>query len=82
MIYNFLLNLNFWSALFGLAGTILIFFFGLPPKIDRDGNIHLIREQEDKEEKKKAKNYIRASYVGLILLAISFLLQLINSFNV
>ena len=82
MICDLLQNLNFWSAVFGLAGTIFIFFFGLPPKIDRDGHICLRTEQEDEKEKQKAKIYILASYVGLILLAISFFLQLINSFNV
>ena len=82
MTCNLLQNLIFWSAISGLVGTILIFFFGLPPKIDRDGHSHLILEQEDQEEKKKAKRYLFMSYIGLILLAISFLLQLINSFNV
>ena len=82
MIHNLIQSFNFWSAISGLVGTLLIFFFGLPPKIDIDGHIHLILEQENKEEKKKAKRYLFMSYVGLLLLAISFLLQLINSLKV
>lgn len=82
MICDLLQNLNFLSAMSGLTGTIFIFFFGLPPKINKDGHIYLRTEQEDKKEKQKANIYILASYVGLILLAVSFLLQLINSFNV
>ncbi len=74
-----LLNLNFWSALFGLSGTIIIFFFGLPPKIDSDGHIHLICEQEDENEKKKAKKYKTISYFGLSLIGCSFLFQLIGT---
>lgn len=82
MICSLLQNLNFLSAFSGLIGTVLIFFFGLPSKIDRDGHINLILEQEDKKEKEIAKKYILLSYFGLGLLAISFLLQLVNSFNV
>lgn len=72
------MNLNFWSALLGLTGTLLIFIFGLPPKIDQDGHIHLILEQEDKGEKNKAKKYKIVSYFGLSLIAISYFLLLIN----
>lgn len=74
------MNLNFWSALFGLTGTLLIFLFGLPPKIDQDGHINLILEQEDKGEKNKAKKYKITSYFGLSLIAISYFLLLINQF--
>mgnify|MGYP007080410518 CR=1 FL=1 len=72
-------NLTFLSAVCGLLGTSLIFFYGLPPKINRDGNINLILEQEDVGEAKKARNYVKASYVGLSLIAVSFLLQLVAS---
>ncbi len=73
-----LLNINFWSALSGFAGAILIFFFGLPPKIDPDGHIHLSLEQESEEDKRKGKKYKIISYAGILLLAISFLLQLMK----
>lgn len=76
LIYSLLTNIKFWAAFIGLTGTLLIFFFGLPPKIDPEGHIHLIAEQEDKEEKKKAKKYKVSSYIGISLLAFSFLLQL------
>lgn len=78
-IIKLVLNLNFWSALSGFIGTILIFFFGLPPRIDPDGNIHLILEQTSKEDIKEAKIYRKVSYVGVFLLIISFLLQVILS---
>lgn len=74
MVYDF----SFWSALSGLLGALLIFFFGLPPKIDPDGHIHLILEQEDAEEKNKAKWYKRVSYLGVFLLILSFAFQLIS----
>lgn len=81
LIYSLLTNIKFWAAFIGLIGTLLIFFLGLPPKIDPEGHIYLIAEQEDKEEKKKAKKYKLMSYTGISLLAFSFLLQLASIIN-
>ncbi len=78
MVCELLLNINFWAALCGLFGTILIFFFGLPPKVDPSGHINLICGQENEDEKKKGKKYKFLSYVGLTLLGLSFALQIIN----
>ena len=77
-ILNLALNVDFWSALLGFLGSMLIFFFGLPPRVDPEGHIHLILEQTCREEIKKATKYKRASYVGICLLALSFLLQLLK----
>lgn len=77
-ILNQLLDINFLSYTLGFIGTILIFFYGLPPKVDPDGHIHLILEQEDKLEKRKGKIYKKIGYLGIILIAISFLLQIVN----
>lgn len=71
-------NINFWSALSGLMGTILIFFFGIPPRIDPEGQIHLVTGGIDKEEIRKAKYFKYLSYLGILLLALSFLLQIIS----
>jgi hypothetical protein len=76
-----LADLNFYSALSGLIGTVLIFFFGLPPKVDQEGNSYLLLEQGDEKELKKAKKYKFLSYLGLSLLGISFAFQLINIFS-
>jgi len=75
------MNLYFFSALSGFIGTILIFFFGIPPKIDRDGHDNLICEGENKKEKKRYKIYKKISYFGVLLIAISFLIQLASSIN-
>ncbi|MDP3066806.1 MAG: hypothetical protein Q8N08_08730 [Methanobacteriaceae archaeon] len=81
-ICNLLLNVDFWSALFGFIGTVLIFFFGLPPKVDLDGHINLILEQEDEKEKRKGRKYKIISFIGISLLAMSFLLQLIKILSI
>jgi len=79
-IYNLILNINFWSALLGFIGTLFIFFFGLSPRINMEGHINLILEQTDKRMAKRAKFYKKLSYVGILLLSASFLLQLIKLF--
>lgn len=78
-IVKLIINLNFWSALSGLVGAILIFLFGLPPKVDPQGHQHLLLEGTDEKEKGKGKVYKRISYFGVFLLIVSFLLQVIMS---
>lgn len=72
-------NLSLLSALSGLLGAIIIFFFGLPPKLDPEGHQHLLAEGVDEKEKKKARIYKRISYCGVLLLILSFLLQVVIS---
>jgi len=60
------------------AGAIIIFFFGLPPMISERGSIHLITEQVDEGEIKRAKKYKVITRLGLLLLALGFLLQLLE----
>lgn len=78
MIVAVLTNLNFWSAFCGLLGSVILFFFGLPPKIDPNGHVNLILEQVDKNEIKKGNFYKKAGYLGLFLLILSFLIQTIS----
>lgn len=77
-MFSLFLNINFWSALSGLIGTTLIFLFGLPPKVDPEGHTYLVLEQDNKNEKRRAKKYKWLSYLGLLLIGLSFLLQIIN----
>ena len=77
-ILELLLNINFLSANLGFLGSLLLFFFGLPPKLDIDGYQHLILEQIDKDEKRKAKLYRVLGNIGIILITICFLLQVIT----
>jgi hypothetical protein len=76
--YKLFLNTDFWSALFGSIGALLVFFFGLPPKVDPEGYSYLLLEGEDEEEKRKAQRYKKISYAGVLLISTSFLLQLIK----
>ncbi|PIV10736.1 hypothetical protein COS50_03905 [Candidatus Roizmanbacteria bacterium CG03_land_8_20_14_0_80_35_26] len=77
------MNIDFWSALSGFIGTVMLFFFGLPPRLNPEGHINLILEQSNNEEKEKYKMYDKLSYFALGLIASSFLLQIIKIlFNV
>jgi hypothetical protein len=74
-----LTNLAFWSAISGFAGTILMYFYGLPDPIHSDGSIYLALEQIDENQIHKAVVYKWHSNIGLSLVALSFLLQFLDS---
>lgn len=71
-------NIDFLSALLGFIGTLFIFFFGLPPKVDPDGHTNLILEQENEEDKRQGKIYKKLGYLGILFITASFLLQIIK----
>lgn len=78
MIIKLILNLQFWASFCGFIGSVLIFFFGLPPKFNPDGHSFLLLEGDDKESIKKGKIYKKLGYLGVCLLAIGFLIQIIS----
>jgi len=71
---------NSLGLLMGIVGTFLLYKFGLPEHIDRNGHIHLILEQDDELERAKAKKYDNLSRLALILLFMGFSFQLISNF--
>ncbi len=72
-------NLNFWAALFGLVGSILIFLYGIPRMIDDDGTV-LLSVGKEKEEAKKGKRFKHLGNLGLLLLIFSFIFQIVDIF--
>ncbi len=63
-----------------IIGAILLFFFGLPPKIDPEGKIRLIASQRDEDEIRRGKIYKIMSPTGIILIIIGFILQLVSNY--
>ena len=57
-----------------LIGAGLVFYFGLPVSLSREGHQYRILEQIDEAEKVKAAKYISLSQAGLILLVVGFAL--------
>ena len=75
---NLLMSLDFWSALSGFIGSVMLFFFSLPPKLNPHGHINLILQQTDKKEAKKYRLFQKLSYSALALIAFSFFLQIVR----
>ncbi|RCK32284.1 hypothetical protein TH19_19515 [Thalassospira profundimaris] len=75
-------SMSSWLAAVGLTldiiGAVLIFFFGVRPKISADGSNEVVISGSDKEVA-KGKKYDWFSKVGIFLLILGFGLQLLAS---
>ncbi len=71
--------LNFISAILGIIGSLMIFLFGVPKKIDTEGKISLCLEQEDDEEKRRITKYKKLGNIGIWLITFSFIFQLFSN---
>lgn len=75
--------INTTGLMLDIIGVISLFFFGLPPDVNRHGNSHLILEAsgpDNDDEKQKAKRYGRFSWLGLIALVLGFILQIWSNY--
>ena len=61
-----------------IVGTVLIWRFGLPAPLSREGTTYLISSDVDQSEVKKARLYDRYAQFGLSLLLTGFVLQLLG----
>ena len=61
-----------------IAGALLIWRFGLPPAVSRDGRTTVAWLGADKSEIEKSKLYDRLSHLGVGLLVSGFLFQLLG----
>lgn len=61
-----------------ILGAVLLFLFGLAPKISRDGTIFLSLG-ESQSERSKARLYDRLATLGIILLFLGFTFQLLGN---
>jgi hypothetical protein len=73
-------SLNSVGLLLDIAGALLLLRYGLPPKIDPQGHIHLIAEQVDQSEIALGRRYRRWSSFAVILLVVGFALQLVAGY--
>ncbi|HEY5405688.1 MAG TPA: hypothetical protein VIJ92_01310 [Ginsengibacter sp.] len=63
-----------------IIGVIMLFKYGLPSEINKDGYTGIIMEQEDEEQKVKWKKYNFFSYIALTLFIIGFVFQFSSNF--
>lgn len=62
-----------------MLGIIIIFFFGISPRLDIKGNTYRVSGEVDENEIRKAKIYKLLSWIGLILIFMGFLFQFIGN---
>lgn len=72
--------INIVGLCFDISGVVLLFFFGLPPKVVRGGTVYRVVSYIDEKEKAKAARYDAISRGALILILCGFLLQGVSSF--
>lgn len=72
-------SINSLGLILEVVGVLLLFKFGLPSKIDIEGQTFIVSGGIDEKEKIKAKRYKTRSYIALTLLIFGFLLQIISN---
>ena len=77
---NYQKFLNIVGLLFNIIGVILIWRYGLPADINREGHVILVLEGKDEKEKSLAHKYDIMSRIGMFLLILGFVCQFIALF--
>jgi len=72
--------INSLGLLLDICGAILLWKYGLPEAISREGHCYLVLGQKDEAEAAKARTYDCWSRLGLALLILGFALQLVSNF--
>ena len=75
-IFMTLINLG---LLLDIIGVVLLWCFGLPPDVRREGQSYILAEGEDQTEKRKAKLYDCLSKLGLFLIIFGFIVQIVGN---
>jgi hypothetical protein len=70
---------NATGLLLDIGGFVLLFKFGLPPRLSESGHIALAADF-DPQQKKKGILYRKLGYLALILIIFGFFLQLASNF--
>ncbi len=73
-------NVCTMGLILDIAGVILLFKFGLPDEVSKDGTGAILLESVDADEIKKWHHYRFISKIALLLLVIGFALQAISNY--
>ena len=71
---------NSIGLIFDILGAIVLFKFGLPASINREGNSVLLLEGTDERMRAKADRYDQFGRLGLGALITGFTVQLVSNF--
>ena len=67
---------NTVGLILDIFGVVLLFRFGLPPDVSRDGTVEFVLGTDEREAR-RAKRYARTSWTALGLIVTGFLLQIV-----
>ncbi len=67
---------NTVGLILDIFGVVLLFRFGLPPDVSRDGTVGFALGTDEREAR-RAKRYARISWTALGLIVTGFLLQIV-----
>jgi len=73
-------SVNSFGLFLDIVGALLLFIFGLPPRIDPEGQTYLITGEVDEAECALARRYRSWSKVAVVLLILGFLGQLVSNY--
>jgi len=71
---------NSIGLLLDIAGVVMVWRYGLPESLSREGAQYIITEQTDEAEKAKAARFDLLSKIGLALIVAGFAFQLLSNF--
>tara|TARA_R110000796_G_scaffold252631_3_gene389366 strand:- start:27960 stop:28196 length:237 start_codon:yes stop_codon:yes gene_type:complete len=74
-------TINTIGLVFDIIGVLMLFKYGLPSEISKEGTVFLAVQKSDESEKKKWKKYNFWSKVGLVLILIGFTFQIISNYT-
>ena len=60
-----------------IIGVIMLFKYGLPANLDKEGNTYIIIEQQDEREKEQWNRFNVLSRIALALVILGFIFQLL-----
>ena len=69
---------NTVGLILDIFGVVLLFRFGLPPDVSRDGTVRLALGTDEREAR-KGKLYERLSWTALGLIVTGFVLQIVGT---
>lgn len=72
--------INSIGLVMDIVGVFILWRYGLPEPLSREGHIFIITDQIDQDERDKAASYDRWSKFGLFLLIAGFVFQLVSNF--
>lgn len=74
-------TINSLGLILDIIGVVVLFKFGLPSNITKEGTVFLAVQKSDEKEKKKYKKYEFWSRFGLLLLIIGFVMQIVSNYT-